>query len=162
MGDLKRRGDASDGGVPVPAPCEIGWIIATEPFFPVKIRRALGQQPLWIAASIPFGADVRPGTKNHLQSELIGRHREPIMQVGHIKFGKVIRSARRGLLVIVPCHVCFDGIEPGLFELVEAVGPKLPGASKIMERAAEDDQVVSVDRDAMLVEPESRPVFGGN
>ena len=161
MRDLKRRRDAGNRRVPVPAPCEIGWIIAAEPFFPVKIGRALGQQPLRIAASIPFGADVRPGTKNHLQSELIGRHREPIMQVGHIKFGKIIRPAGWRLLVIVPCHICFDGVETGLFEFAKAIGPKLFGASKIVERTAENDHVVSVDRDTMLVELESAPAIGG-
>src|ERR1039458_8218545 len=79
MGDLKRHGDSGDGGVPMFAPGEISWIVAAEPCFSLKIGRAFGDEPLRVSTTIPFGADVGSGAQDHLETELIGCHRQPIV-----------------------------------------------------------------------------------
>src|SRR5205809_6938088 len=103
----------------------------------------LGHDPVRKPSSIPFGADVGTGPRDHPESHLFHELDEALelAQVG----AALLR------LVVIPENVSLNGVEAGAPEFHQAVAPERPRATRVVERAAEDERVATVDRETVGV-----------
>src|SRR5215469_15498893 len=100
------------------------------------------QQPRWKAAKFPFGACVRAGAQDDVQSFLL-RFANKFGNIGIA--GKIVNARTR--IVHVPEHVCRYGVETHLFRHSETVSPIRAWDTRIVHLAGNDLERLAVEQE---------------
>ena len=115
-----------------------------------RLFRFLAHQPLGETASAPFRTDIRSGTQNHIKPEILG-HLQERLQIPQVDLRIVPDGTGHIPLVPVPRDVGLHTIETRSLQFSEAIGPQRTGHPEIMERTAENENVLSFYLEATMV-----------
>jgi hypothetical protein len=149
--DLVLRDERAHRVVPMLAPRKKNRVVRAEPhFLAQRLRRFFRREPLRKSAAVPLRANVRTGPDQNIKPELL-RHRQPLVEIAQIDLGKIVERLRHLALVPVPRDVAFHGIETGILYFLKTVAPQFLRAAEIMKRAAENERVLAVNREAISV-----------
>ena len=97
---------------------------------------------------------MRAGADDHIKAFLLG-HLQPGFELAEIELAEVAHIGGHRALVVIPRNVGFDGVQAGLTHFLKAIAPEGLRTAEVMKGAAEEKDILAVNRDALAVELEA-------
>ena len=132
---------AADGIVPVGVPGQEGRVHALQPHLMERALGTLAHNPLRKASPTPLGTDVGAGPHDGVQPDLFGQ-REEAVEFRKVDLREIIGRKGHLAFVPVPGHVGLHAVEARSTNLLQAVAPERFGRAEVVERAAQQEDVV--------------------